>query len=417
MYAIVGFLEDLHEYLTGTRCMHGNIIRKHSKKLELGDISFPLDIKKWSHIINKSKLNEAKTIFDCLEFNQDLNTHLDLLIKASNRWPLVLDSYKIKDNDVHFHLKRFSAISVSIRCVLEQGSNYGFQSKCFESRINLTNDDSVQPDLTKMTLTELRAFTIRDVATNILNNLTSNISFDCDIKITLNSNEKTENVIVCGSVLNDRGVKDTQTTADELYKKRSLDMQLMAQHKYGVQIKPSWRDYFEKLGKASVILEMLQNRTHKSLKITLNSLQTANKGPSFIFYNCARIAALLRQFDDQVANNVYPELPLIDSVDFALLNQAEEWEMVYVFILQFPLVVVNCVSDIKLGVVNLHQLVFFLSSLSSVFSVYYRRVKILTSSKEHLLPVLFARIYLIKAVQQVFHTALHLLNIEPVKEM
>jgi hypothetical protein len=27
-------------------------------------------------------------------------------------------------------------------------------------------------------------------------------------------------------------------------------MQLMAQHKYGIQVKSSWKDYFEKLGKS-----------------------------------------------------------------------------------------------------------------------------------------------------------------------
>ncbi|XP_008201296.1 DALR anticodon-binding domain-containing protein 3 isoform X2 [Tribolium castaneum] len=200
-------------------------------------------------------------------------------------------------------------------------------------------------------------------------------------------------------------------------RKRALDLQLMAQHKYGVQVKPSWGDYFDKLGKASVVIEMLQNRLHKTIKITLNNLQATNKGPSFIFYNCARLSSLLKQFDERVANKLYPELPLLEKIDFTLLNQPEEWEIVYVYILQFPTVVISTVCDIKSGLINLHNLIIFLSNLSSIFSVYYRRVKILISAKEHLLPTLFARIYLLKAVQQVFHTALKLLNIEPVKEM
>ncbi|XP_044258548.1 DALR anticodon-binding domain-containing protein 3 isoform X2 [Tribolium madens] len=191
----------------------------------------------------------------------------------------------------------------------------------------------------------------------------------------------------------------------------------MAQHKYGIQVKPSWGDYFEKLGKSSVVIEMLQNRLHKAIKITLNNLQATNKGPSFIFYNCARLSSLLKQFDERVANKLYPELPLLEKIDFSLLNQPEEWEIVYVYILQFPTVVISTVCDIKSSSINLHNLIIFLSNLSSIFSVYYRRVKILINAKEHLLPTLFARIYLLKAVQQVFHTALKLLNIEPVKEM
>jgi hypothetical protein len=49
MSFIIIFIEDLHEYLTGSRSVSGNIIRKHSKKLDqLGDISFPLNIKNWT---------------------------------------------------------------------------------------------------------------------------------------------------------------------------------------------------------------------------------------------------------------------------------------------------------------------------------------------------------------------------------
>lgn len=57
-------------------------------------------------------------------------------------------------------------------------------------------------------------------------------------------------------------------------------MRMMAQHKYGVQIKKieSWENYFSKLGKACVIIEMLSNKTQKPIKITLGDLQTANKG-------------------------------------------------------------------------------------------------------------------------------------------
>lgn len=52
----------------------------------------------------------------------------------------------------------------------------------------------------------------------------------------------------------------------------------MAQHKYGIQVKSSWGDFFQKLGKASVTIELLQNKLHKSCKITLNNVQCVNKG-------------------------------------------------------------------------------------------------------------------------------------------
>lgn len=64
------------------------------------------------------------------------------------------------------------------------------------------------------------------------------------------------------------------------YRKRTIDMRLMAQHKYGMQIKdlPLSQDYFLKLGVASVTIELLQNKPLKATKITLNDLQTSTKG-------------------------------------------------------------------------------------------------------------------------------------------
>lgn len=64
------------------------------------------------------------------------------------------------------------------------------------------------------------------------------------------------------------------------FRKRASDMRMMAQHKYGIQIKKieSWENYFDKLGRACVALEMLSNKAQKPIKITLNDTQTANKG-------------------------------------------------------------------------------------------------------------------------------------------
>lgn len=66
------------------------------------------------------------------------------------------------------------------------------------------------------------------------------------------------------------------------YRKRASDMRMMAQHKYGIQINKieSWENYFDKLGRACVVLEMLSNKAQKPIKITLHDTQTANKGLS-----------------------------------------------------------------------------------------------------------------------------------------
>lgn len=129
-------------------------------------------------------------------------------------------------------------------------------------------------------------------------------------------------------------------------------------------------------------------------------------GASFIFYNCARIATLLKEYDKRVENNIYPVLPELAKVDFSSVSQPvsilmlnmykilfylilfvvlssqllfqEEWELFYVYILQYPLLTESCIKDIEKGLLNPHYLVVFLSNLCSVFSAYYRRIRILT---------------------------------------
>lgn len=95
----------------------------------------------------------------------------------------------------------------------------------------------------------------------------------------------------------------------------------------------------------------------------------------------------------------------------------------------------SCINQIDNSQVSPHFLIAHLSGLASTFSVYYRRVRILTvrwlhavhstlsddcllqEPREHLYPVLHQRIYLLKSLQCVFNNALRLLGIEPVKQM
>lgn len=196
-------------------------------------------------------------------------------------------------------------------------------------------------------------------------------------------------------------------------------MRMMAQHRYRINVTSisDWNKYFLTLGTASVTIELLANKPHKPVKISLNDLSGANKGPAFIFYNCARLSVLLKEFDKRVNNNIYPALPELNCINFTLLNQPEEWELLYVYILQFPLVIKNCIRSIEKGIFNPQHLITFLSNLSSVFSIYYRRIRILIEPRDHLFGTIHSRIYLLKALQHVFHNALRILNIEPIQEM
>lgn len=83
-----------------------------------------------------------------------------------------------------------------------------------------------------------------------------------------------------------------------VFRKRSTDMRMMAEHKYRVQIKKmeSWENYFGNLGKSCVKIELLSNKAQKPIKITLNDLQTANKGfKSCFFLLCCIDFSLLQE--------------------------------------------------------------------------------------------------------------------------
>lgn len=104
----------------------------------------------------------------------------------------------------------------------------------------------------------------------------------------------------------------------------------------------------------------------------------------------------------RVSEGTYPQLVELHEIDFALLNQPvsiadcyfkkdgiteineifqEEWELLYVYIMQFPLLIRSCLRDVDKGIVNPHYLISFLSNMCAVFSGYYRRVRILVVRK------------------------------------
>lgn len=392
------------------------LIKMHTKYLEeLGDVSFPVPMKNWYHLVRKPSENEADTIFNYKLKEDDVDLALQRIIAQLSPFSAKIRTYKVIKTSVHLFLERPLLFSYGIRRVLADGDKFGkwlLFSKCIRL------DTETIRDVEEADLTTLRQHILKCTIENLLE-LTANTESKEIIFINLSQNAKSSPNILCGPVVNDKGVKDVTHKAADFFDKRISDMRLMAQHRYRVNIKSAseWNNFFARLGKASVTIEMLSNKPHKSIKITLNDLSGANKGPAFIFYNCARLSILLKEFDNKVAKGMYPSLPELEKIDFSILNQPEEWELLFVCILQFPYVIKNCVRSVDKGNVNPQHLITFLSNLSSVFSVYYRRVRILTDPRDHMFGIIHSRVYLLKALQVVFHNALRILNIEPIKEM
>ncbi|KAF7284289.1 hypothetical protein GWI33_022277 [Rhynchophorus ferrugineus] len=267
----------------------------------------------------------------------------------------------------------------------------------------ISEEDIDNNDLNVWNLSILRLSILKKVADNLIKLTTSSAQHDSK-KIYIGLNKKQNfPFLVVGPVMNQKGVKDTTNSAMDLINKRASDMRMMAQHRYQVNIKADsdYREYFHKLGVSSVTIELLSNKPHKPIKVMLNGSSNVNKGPSFIFYNCARISVLLKEFQRKVDQSIYTQLPNVEEIDVTLLNQPEEWEIYYGYVLQFPILIKNCIKDIEKEIFSPQNLITFLSNLSGIFSVYYRRVRILTDPREHLLPLIHARIYLIKTLHQI----------------
>nr|XP_023012933.1 DALR anticodon-binding domain-containing protein 3 [Leptinotarsa decemlineata] len=422
MFLLESFVLDLQNYLIGTREIdHGMIELRLEKPAKVGDVSFPLSIRNWSHLLNGGQCTgDCISILDYKGSKKDLGNQIEQLRMESLKWTIQIDKILMNNKQTHLNisLSRTSKLFKSVlKEVIEAEKTYG-SSDFIRNKVHL--DLFPNNDLnSESSLTCLRLHLLKEITANLLKASTCSET-DRESRITLSLqpvDDRSKNVI-CGPVLTENGNRNS-TTVQQLYEKRASDMRMMAQHKYGVQITPSstWETYFANLGKGCVTIEMMSNKPQKAIKVTQNDLQTAHKGPCFIFYNCARLAALFKKFEKLVTRKEYPDLPEIDGVDFSLLTQQEEWELFYAYILQYPIVVKSCIKHIETGVVNPQYLVTFLSKLASLFSVYYRRVRILTNPREHMFAVVHARMYLLKAIQYVFHNALDLLNIEPIREM
>ena len=106
-------------------------------------------------------------------------------------------------------------------------------------------------------------------------------------------------------------------------------------------------------------------------------------GP-FLLYNAVRFKSLLRKYDAGVVEGRYPALPPLSEVDFTLLSEQGEWNLLLEFILPFPHLVqaAACPSfptPPQLPEFTTNKLCDFCMGLVNSFSSYYKGVRILVS--------------------------------------
>ncbi|CAH1785056.1 unnamed protein product [Owenia fusiformis] len=225
---------------------------------------------------------------------------------------------------------------------------------------------------------------------------------------------------------NSGGGHNTMPNAQQFYNLRFNQMKESTIMKYGNIAKgEKWESMMHELTSAAIKFEMLTTVPSNMVKLDLSEQTDKggpmdNKGGSFVLYNCARLSTLFQHFHSNVAAGVYPPLPDLDSIDWSLLKDEEEWSLLFNYVMSYPSIVQQAIAPLHKGIhsqIQTHKICNFLLHMARDMSSYYSRVHILSEARPHLLPLMHSRLHLMKGLQQVMHNALSLLNIQPPTQM
>ncbi|XP_075158279.1 uncharacterized protein LOC142231536 [Haematobia irritans] len=428
------FVKDISHQESPDSCRSiTTLIRLHNEKLgKFGDISFPSNSDIWSKYFPASKgfkLNENS--FELI--NEVSETSGQELLDKAKTWNFPVFKFKIEQERCHLYLQRSSITRNLIQQVLGDPQCYGNlrkSSNCCVRIMALQQYGLDQEDIsfyrakllhqTLKRIASISRWQVEDdnVAMSNSCNLEINVQSVAS-KISPEVLQESSVTMKCGLVTDPitKG-RVCQLTTQDYLSLRSNDVSLMALHKYGIRVKQDSRfsDLMKRLGSAAVTVDLLEVKHTSPVQIIRNG-QGSTKGASFILYNSARLETLLRTFDERIERRDYGTAPEISDIDWSLLNEEEEWQMVFAYLAGFPDLIERCVEQLDRGICATHLIIRFLNGLVSIFSVYYRRIRILTEKRDQLMPYVYARIYLIRAVREVLNKTLSLLDIEPVEFM
>nr|CAB3263214.1 uncharacterized protein LOC104266369 [Phallusia mammillata] len=195
----------------------------------------------------------------------------------------------------------------------------------------------------------------------------------------------------------------------QLMSKYSEDIKSSFEAKYGTD--RAWLPMVDIIAKSVLKLDLFSVSLTSSVHLDLDS---SHGSSVFILYNYSRLSCLLQKFNEGVKNGLYPKLPDTENVDFSLLKEIEERYLIdYLWELGSAPIEY---SDIKQQL-QYHSFVVFLKKLCKTLSCYYSRHHILGKNLPHLYPIMFARLYLVKAVKCAMLRVLDHLGVTPVDQM
>lgn len=338
------FSSELYAYFGASNVPTGrNIIKKRHDQLgEQGDLCFPLELTVWRRFIAVDPERELAL----LTFSdQDL-------IDCSKSWRMPVIRICKQETTCRIYFNR-------VECLWRY-----FEGKIKTKGGNHEEKQRIPRDLTRNT--DIDTFR-RSIAEASLERLMEGCT----------TGKEAIKSIRVGPCFDSQTKKPITLSYREYLAKRSTDMQLIAQHKYGLRVQNEayLRDLVGKLGEAAVVVDLLEAKTSGPVFLTakVNQLSnnTSSKGASFILYNSARIETLCRVFEERQLSGYYPADP--EQIDWSLLKEEDEWKLFYNFIVEYEHVKKHTVRELQL-----HHLCAFLYKLVGQFSVYYRRTKVLT---------------------------------------
>ncbi|NWX16307.1 DALD3 protein, partial [Aegotheles bennettii] len=214
--------------------------------------------------------------------------------------------------------------------------------------------------------------------------------------------------------------------ADQYFQLRKRQMYDASVMKYGELAQDeSWTEVIDTLTVAAIRFEMLSTAHRSQITLDLEDTSISTKGTksgAFVMYNCARLATLFDTYQRAVERGTYPPLPPVSELNFSCLREEGEWLLLFNYLLPFPEVLQQAAQlptptkGIRITA-NTEAVCKFLIQLSMDFSSYYNRVHVLGEPFPHLFEQMFARLRLLGAVRDVFHSALATLHLPPLSQI
>ncbi|XP_065605793.1 DALR anticodon-binding domain-containing protein 3 [Cyrtonyx montezumae] len=230
--------------------------------------------------------------------------------------------------------------------------------------------------------------------------------------------------LVCGPVKVTN--PSSPISADQYFQLRKRQMHDASVMKYGELAQDeAWTEVIDTLTVAAIRFEMLSTAHRSKITLDLEDSSISTKGTksgAFVMYNCARLATLFDTYQRAVEQGTYPPLPPASELKFSWLREEGEWLLLFNYLLPFPEVLQQAAQlpspskGLRITA-NTEAVCKFLIQLSMDFSSYYNRVHILGEPFPHLFDQMFARLQLLGAVRNTFHSALATLHLPPLNQI